>query len=48
MQPRNGNTEPENTFTEVHGTMQLVSFTLAKELYGIEITKFGRSFDCRD
>ncbi len=29
----------ENTFSEVHGTMQLVSFTLAKELYGIEITK---------
>ena len=29
----------ENTFSEVHGTMQLVSFNLAKELYGIEITK---------
>jgi purine-binding chemotaxis protein CheW len=29
----------QNTFTEVHGTMQLVSFTLAKEVYGIEITK---------
>jgi purine-binding chemotaxis protein CheW len=29
----------QNTFTEVHGTMQLVSFTLDKELYGIEITK---------
>jgi len=29
----------QNTFTEVHGTMQLVSFALAKELYGIEITK---------
>ena len=29
----------KNTFTEVHGTMQLVSFNLAKELYGIEITK---------
>ena len=29
----------KNTFTEVHGTMQLVSFTLAKELYGVEITK---------
>lgn len=29
----------ENTFSEVHGTMQLVSFTLGKELYGIEITK---------
>jgi purine-binding chemotaxis protein CheW len=28
-----------DTFTEVHGTMQLVSFTLAGELYGIEITK---------
>jgi purine-binding chemotaxis protein CheW len=29
----------ENSFSEVHGTMQLVSFKLAKELYGIEITK---------
>jgi purine-binding chemotaxis protein CheW len=29
----------KNTFTEVHGTMQLVSFRLAKEFYGIEITK---------
>ena len=29
----------QNTFSEVHGTMQLVSFTLGKELYGIEITK---------
>jgi purine-binding chemotaxis protein CheW len=29
----------KNTFTDVTGTMQLVSFTLAKELYGIEITK---------
>src|SRR5271157_5319324 len=29
----------ENAFSEVHGTMQLVSFNLAKELYGIEITK---------
>lgn len=29
----------KNTFSEVHGTMQLVSFTLGKELYGIEITK---------
>jgi purine-binding chemotaxis protein CheW len=29
----------ENTLSEGHGTMQLVSFTLAKELYGIEITK---------
>lgn len=33
------NRSVQNTFTEVHGTMQLVSFTLAKELYGIEITK---------
>jgi purine-binding chemotaxis protein CheW len=29
----------KNTFSEVHGTMQLVSFMLAGELYGIEITK---------
>ena len=29
----------ENSFSEVHGTLQLVSFTLGKELYGIEITK---------
>ncbi len=29
----------ENAFSEVHGTMQLVSFNLDKELYGIEITK---------
>ena len=29
----------ENTFSEVHGTMQLVSFKLGKEFYGIEITK---------
>jgi len=29
----------ENTISEGHGTMQLVSFKLAKELYGIEITK---------
>src|SRR5512136_1914263 len=29
----------KNTFTDVTGTMQLVSFTLGKELYGIEITK---------
>lgn len=29
----------QSAFTEAHGTMQLVSFTLAKELYGIEITK---------
>jgi purine-binding chemotaxis protein CheW len=35
LEPR----DVKNTFTEVHGTMQLVSFTLAKELYGIEITK---------
>ena len=41
MEPR----DVKNTFTEVHGTMQLVSFTLAKELYGIEITKVcARSF----
>jgi purine-binding chemotaxis protein CheW len=29
----------ENALSEVHGTMQLVSFKLAKELFGIEITK---------
>jgi purine-binding chemotaxis protein CheW len=29
----------ENTFSEAHGTMQLVSFKLGKEFYGIEITK---------
>ncbi|MCC6126048.1 MAG: purine-binding chemotaxis protein CheW [Pirellulales bacterium] len=29
----------ENNLSEVHGTMQLVSFQLAKEIYGIEITK---------
>jgi len=29
----------ENTFSEVHGTMQLVSFKLGKECYGVEITK---------
>lgn len=29
----------KNTFSDVNGTMQLVSFTLAKELYGVEITK---------
>ena len=29
----------KSTFTDVNGTMQLVSFTLAKELYGVEITK---------
>jgi len=29
----------QNALSKVHGTMQLVSFHLAKELYGIEITK---------
>lgn len=29
----------ERTLSEVHGTIQLVSFRLAQELYGIEITK---------
>jgi purine-binding chemotaxis protein CheW len=29
----------ENGLSETHGTMQLVSFQLDKELYGIEITK---------
>ena len=29
----------ESTITETHGTLQLVSFQLDKELYGIEITK---------
>jgi purine-binding chemotaxis protein CheW len=29
----------ESSFSEVHGTLQLVSFKLGKELYGIEITK---------
>lgn len=29
----------EKTLSEVHGTVQLVSFRLAQELYGIEITK---------
>jgi purine-binding chemotaxis protein CheW len=29
----------ESNLSEVHGTMQLVSFQLAKEIYGIEITK---------
>src|SRR5512133_1139458 len=29
----------ENTVSENHGTLQLVSFQLDKELYGIEITK---------
>jgi purine-binding chemotaxis protein CheW len=28
-----------HTVSDVHGTMQLVSFKLAQELYGIEITK---------
>jgi purine-binding chemotaxis protein CheW len=35
MEPR----DVKNTFTDVNGSMQLVSFTLAKELYGVEITK---------
>ena len=35
MEPRG----VKNTFTDVNGTMQLVSFTLGKELYGVEITK---------
>ncbi len=43
MEPMATNTSQtrgvKNTFTEVHGTLQLVSFNLAKELYGIEITK---------
>jgi purine-binding chemotaxis protein CheW len=29
----------ENALSETHGTLQLVSFQLGKELYGIEITK---------
>ncbi len=29
----------EATLSETHGTMQLVSFQLANELYGVEITK---------
>jgi purine-binding chemotaxis protein CheW len=29
----------ENTLSETHGTLQLVSFQLDKEIYGIEITK---------
>jgi purine-binding chemotaxis protein CheW len=29
----------ENSLSETHGTLQLVSFQLDKELYGIEITK---------
>jgi purine-binding chemotaxis protein CheW len=32
-------TAHENTVSENHGTFQLVSFQLDKELYGIEITK---------
>ena len=32
-------TNQENTVSETHGTLQLVSFQLDKELYGIEITK---------
>jgi purine-binding chemotaxis protein CheW len=32
-------TVKENNVSENHGTLQLVSFQLAKELYGIEITK---------
>jgi len=32
-------TAHENGFAENHGTMQLVSFRLGQELYGIEITK---------
>jgi purine-binding chemotaxis protein CheW len=34
-----GQRDVKSTFTDVNGTMQLVSFTLAKELYGVEITK---------
>jgi purine-binding chemotaxis protein CheW len=33
------NNSMEKNLSEVHGTMQLVSFQLAKEIYGIEITK---------
>lgn len=29
----------ENSVSKVHGTIQLVSFKLGKELYGIEITR---------
>ena len=32
-------TNQENTISETQGTLQLVSFQLDKELYGIEITK---------
>jgi purine-binding chemotaxis protein CheW len=32
-------TNRENSLSETHGTLQLVSFQLDKELYGIEITK---------
>jgi purine-binding chemotaxis protein CheW len=32
-------TATENSLSETHGTLQLVSFQLDKELYGIEITK---------
>jgi purine-binding chemotaxis protein CheW len=32
-------TNQENNLSETHGTLQLVSFQLDKELYGIEITK---------
>jgi purine-binding chemotaxis protein CheW len=32
-------TAQESNFSETHGTLQLVSFQLDKELYGIEITK---------
>src|SRR5450830_1703872 len=33
------NSVQDNTLSETHGTLQLVSFQLDKELYGIEITK---------
>jgi len=33
----------KSTFTDVNGTMQLVSFTLAKELYGLESRRCARS-----
>jgi purine-binding chemotaxis protein CheW len=32
-------TNQDNNLSETHGTLQLVSFQLDKELYGIEITK---------
>lgn len=35
LEPRSA----ENSLSEVQGTLQLVSFKLGKELYGIEITK---------